>query len=340
MGKSSEPGFAENELLFLAEVARLYYIEDLTQEQIAQRVGGSRSNVSRMLKEARDRGLVEIRINSPLRTVPGLQEELKARLGLRDCLVLDSGGGTRDLDVADTRGRIGALTMRYLQETITDGSVVGVGWSRTVYNGVDERYLRKKRDVTVVQMMGSVGGSIPQLDGISITARLAGALGARAHYLHAPMLVADATVRNGLLRDRNIWRTLKAARQADIIIIGVGAIDRDHGQYLTGYLDDNDLEYIRRSGAVGDSCGAYFARDGSHIPLEMNERSIATEYEDLIRIPKRICASFGPNKALANVGAVRSKLINTLITDEPTAVDMLNLLGEETNLVATEASTS
>ena len=81
MGRRSRVDSSEDGLGLLAEVARLYYIEDLNQEQIAQRVGGSRSNVSRMLREARSRGLVEIRIREPLRTVPRLQEELKTRMG-------------------------------------------------------------------------------------------------------------------------------------------------------------------------------------------------------------------------------------------------------------------
>ena len=66
----------------LAEVAQLYYVGDFTQAEISRRIGTSRSNVSRMLKEAREQGMVEVRIHSPLRTVPGLQEELVSRLGL------------------------------------------------------------------------------------------------------------------------------------------------------------------------------------------------------------------------------------------------------------------
>ena len=119
---------------------------------------------------------------------------------------------------------------------------MGVGWSRTVYRSVNGGYLRKKSDVTVAQLMGSVGDSIPELNGISITARLADALGARAHYLHAPMLVADAVVRNGLLRDPHIKRTLEVARRADTMVVSVGGINRNSGQYRTGYLDDTDLE--------------------------------------------------------------------------------------------------
>ncbi len=341
MGRHNLGGSAEDESLFLSEVARLYYIENLTQQQIARRIGGSRSNVSRVLKEARDRGLVEIRINSPLRTAFDPQQELKARLGLRECLVLSSEDSRgQDTESTDLRGKIGGLTMRYLQENITDGSTVGVGWSRTVYLGLGERGLRKKRAVAVVQLMGSVGGSFPQLDGISITARFAELLGASAHYLHAPMLVSDVSVREGLLRDPNIRQTLETARRTDTMVIGIGAIDRDHGQYLTGYLNDADLEYIQGQGAVGDVCGSYFARDGSRVPLEMNSRTVAISFEDMRHIPNRIGVSFGANKVSANVGAARSGLINVLITDETTAVGMLDLLNDEVALVSMEGDTA
>ena len=129
---------SEDDLKLLAEVARLYYIEDLNQEQIAQRIGGSRSNVSRMLREARSRGLVEIRIRTPLRTVPRLQEELETRMGLRECLVLAS----EDQEPSASGGissavNMAALTARYIQESIADDSILGVGWSRTIYRSVN-----------------------------------------------------------------------------------------------------------------------------------------------------------------------------------------------------------
>ena len=320
----------EEGLLQLAEVAHLYYIKNLTQGHIAGRIGMSRSNVSRMLKEARDRGLVEIRIHAPLTAAGDLEGEIGARLGLRECLVLanprlEAGAST----AADRVGRMSALGARYLQENIADGSVVGVSWSSTVHHVVSSRYLQEKADTSAVQLMGSIGGSIAELDGVSITARLADTLGARAHYLHAPMLVSSTLVRDGLLRDPHIRATLEVARGADTMVVSVGTIDRRSGQYRTGYLDDGDLQSIRARGAVGDICGSYFARDGSPVWLEMNGRTIAIGFEEMRAIPNRVGISGGPGKALANIGAVRAGLLNVLITDEDTAAEMLGILKDE-----------
>ncbi len=330
MTQQRRTALSEDESLLLAEVAQLYYLKDFTQEQIAQRIGVSRSNVSRMLKEAREQGMVEISIHSPLRTAPGLQEKLVERLGLRECLVLaDLDLDSRTFEATDNVSQVAALAARYLQENTDQGDVVGLGWSKSVHYVVRSRFLREKRDVTVVQLMGSIGGSIPELDGIAVTAFLADVWGASAHYLHTPMVVTEAAVRDGLLRDPHIRKTLEVTRQADTIVSSVGTPGREHGQYLTGYLDDADLDYIRAQGAVGDICGTYYARDGSLIPLEMNERSIAIGSEGLLNVPNRIGVSSGPEKPEASIGAAHSDLINVLITDEDTARKMLDILDGE-----------
>ncbi len=315
-------------LLQLAEVAHLYYIKNMTQEHIAERIGMSRSNVSRMLKEARVRGLVEIRIHAPLTAAAGLQEEIGARLGLRECLVLANPKVGSDAG-EDRVGRMSAFGARYLQDRIAPGSIVGVSWSSTVHHVVSSGYLQEKEGASAVQLMGSIGGSIAELDGVSITARLADTLGARAHYLHAPMLVASPLVREGLLKDPHIKATLEVARDADVMVVSVGTINRLSGQYRTGYLDDEDLEHIKDKGAVGDICGSYFARDGSEVPLEMNERTIAIGFDEMRAIPDRIGVSGGPGKAPANIGAARAGLLNVLITDEYTATEMLDILNAE-----------
>ncbi|MCK7483229.1 MAG: hypothetical protein M0C28_43905 [Candidatus Moduliflexus flocculans] len=52
----------------LADVAEMYYLEEKGQAEIARRVGVTRSMVSRMLKEAREKSIVEVRVHRPLRS--------------------------------------------------------------------------------------------------------------------------------------------------------------------------------------------------------------------------------------------------------------------------------
>ena len=113
----------------------------------------------------------------------------------------------------------------------------------------------------------------------------------------------------------------------------IGTANENLGQYRAGYLGDADLEHIREQGAVGEVIGTYFSQEGDIVPLELNERIIGLGSEDLINIPTRVGVSWGGQKALANIGAARSGLINVLVTDEHTAQKMLDTLkGESSNV--------
>jgi DNA-binding transcriptional regulator LsrR (DeoR family) len=61
----------------------------------------------------------------------------------------------------------------------------------------------------------------------------------------------------------------------------------------------------------------------------MHERTIAIGFEEMKGIPNRIGVSSGSHKPLANIGAVRSGLLNVLITDDDTAKSMLDILDDE-----------
>ena len=315
--------------LLLADVAERYYVGDLTQEQIAREIKVSRSNVSRMLKEARERGLVEIRVHHPMRTEPDLAAELSARFSLRECLVLARApDGVRTTDEVTAR-QIGALAARFLDARITAGDVVGVGWGNTVYQVVTSGYLNPKPGGDVAQMMGSMGGSTPDIDGAQVANRLGRALEATVHYLHAPMVVTDPAVREGLMRDHHIRATMAMARRATVMIVSVGAISERSGLYRAGYMDDADLEVLRGHGAAGDLCGTYYGRDGKPRDLEISGRIMAVDGDVMRGIALRVGVSWGTQKALANLGAVRSGLLNVLITDEVAARAMLRLVRDE-----------
>lgn len=326
---------SQDDELQLADVAQQYYLDDLTQEQIARRVGVSRSNISRMLKEARERGIVEIRVHHPLRTVAALQDALCAALPLQECLVLagvSGNGRSANGSVADpplVAQQLGALAARYLDERIQDGAIVGVGWGSTVYSVVTSGYFHPRRGISVVQLMGSVGGATPDIDGGQVASRLGRALGGKVYYLQAPMVVTDPGVRAGLLRDQHIRKTLEMARRADILLFSVGAVTQASGLYRAGYLTDADLEYIQGQGAVGDICGTYFRQDGSPCSLELEERTIAVGGDVMRKAPLRAGVGWGPAKALPSIGAIRAGLINALVTEEECAREILAILARE-----------
>jgi len=200
----------------LTRVASLYYEENLTQAEIARRIGTSRSTVSRLLQEAREAGWVEIIIHHRWKTVPAVEQELVARFGLRGARVL--AGEDRQHDEL-LRG-LGMLAAEYLDGLIQNGHILGISWGTAIYNTVQALRPRRKVSVTVVQMIGAVGRGEPLIDGPDLARSLAHVYGGEYRCLHAPLVVEDARIKEALLQEPHIRETLALARQADVALVG------------------------------------------------------------------------------------------------------------------------
>ncbi len=314
-----------DDVSLLTEVASLYYEENYTQEQIAKVIGVSRSGVSRLLTRSRELGLVDIHVHHPLRTSAPLRDELKQRFGLQDAQVLlSSSPGEPVLP------RVGALAARYIDRRIqglitstTKASrTIGVSWGTSIFETLKALRPRRRFPLTIVQLMGSIDTSsgpdaIPDINGPEIARQFANAYGGCYYYLHAPLLVPDTIVRDGLLKERSLRRSFQLMEQMSIALVGIGAASPEvSGLFRAGYLAENELQAIQSQGAVGDICGCYFNIHGQVCATEMLSRTIAVSFETLRKVPLVIAVASGVAKAEAILGALRSGVVNVLISDE------------------------
>ncbi len=86
---ASAPSHTDQDLMI--EAATLYYEEQLTQAEIGQRLATSRSTVSRLLRDARAQGVVQVTIHHPWARHSQLEARLRTTFGLRDARVLRAG---------------------------------------------------------------------------------------------------------------------------------------------------------------------------------------------------------------------------------------------------------
>jgi len=312
----------DNRLKLLAEVATLYYEDGLTQQEIANRLGISRSNISRLLAEARRKGVVEIRINYPWQTSPSLQSALMDRFALRVARVLKTEG----YDYRWTLRGLGALAARYLEGILRDGTILAISWGTAVYAVVNALRPTKKMDIEVVQMIGAVGSGDPLIDGPELARMLADAFGGRYRYLHAPLIVESAEVQRAFLNEQRISETLQLARKADIALVGIGSVEPSISSLIrAGYIDERELATIRQKGAVGDICARQFDIHGRVLDIELNRRVVGIDIESLKKIRCVIGVAGGILKAPAILGALRGEIIDVLVTDEEAAREVLRL---------------
>lgn len=310
----------------LSEIADLYYNEGLSQQEIAERVQMSRPSISRLLLEARDNNIVEIRINHPIPTAPALEEELTKRFPLKSAHILERGISTDD-DSFRNLGRLGAETLyKYLQ----DDMILGLSWGTTVHVVVEELRPRRLPNVKVVQLMGGVGAPYSSIDGPEQVRQSGAMLGAQHYYLNAPMLVDSPDVATALREDHSIKEVLELARQTDVALVGIGSIIPEIStQFHSGYITHDNLRELSREGAIGAICTSFFSIDGEHVTAAWcADCAISISWNELIKIPTLIGVAGGKQKASAILGAVRSGVVDVLVTDDPTAQKMLRLDSE------------
>jgi DNA-binding transcriptional regulator LsrR (DeoR family) len=308
----------------MAKVADLYYLRDLTQQEIADRLGLSRPTVSRLLQRARAEGVVRIEVNPPEESHHDLARELEERFGLREAVVVTGRSESPTL----TRRALGQAGARYLDRCLKGREVVGVSWGTTLNEVVHHVRPRPLR-TTVVPLVGGAGQVAPGVHANDLARRLAQAHGGEVHLLHAPAVVASPEVQEALCSDPGIRRALDLARRAQVALVGVGALVPSSTLVQSGYFSVRELAALRERGAVGDVCTRPYTRDGLPVDEALQRRIVAVQFEDLRRIPTGVAVAGGLEKAEAILGLLRGDLVDVLVTDHLAARAVLRSLRAE-----------
>lgn len=310
---------------FLAEMARAYYESNLTQEQVAAQFGISRSQVSRYLTEARDSGVVQIRIVAPHSREDAVEMSLRARFPhLRDVVVASAFSSSE----GTIRPTVARATARLMDRLVKPGMTIAMGAGRTLAATVDLLVRRPIQNVTVVQAMGNAGHEGLDIDYHAVAQRTAATFDGRALQINAPAILgptvraADLEASNPSIRD-----SLEQARRADLYVLGIGSITGDQIYVNTGLITPAELDALGRAGAVGDLCGNFYDIAGRPIAGPFADRVVGIRLADLRRAPISLAAGGGPEKVAAITGALEGRFINALATDEHTARGVLELAG-------------
>jgi deoxyribonucleoside regulator len=302
----------------LFRICYLYYREEKTQEEISSIFGLSRFKVNRLLKEARSRGLVTIRINDPLEKLTEMEVELTKRFGLKEAIVVRTNGfsGKSPLE------QIGEAGGQYVRHIIRGYRVLGISWGRTLYHLVKNVEPVEVEDLAVVQVSGGLG-TIEGTDTNMLTMMLSQRLGGTAYVIQAPVIVKNLGIRETFLRESKIREALAKAKEADLAVLGIGIVDRDGGLWKAGFLNHTDEARLKKAGAVGAICGHFYDSRGQMCSSDLKDRIIGLTLDELKRVRHKIGVATGPEKSGAILGALRGSLLNVLITDEETAERVL-----------------
>jgi DNA-binding transcriptional regulator LsrR (DeoR family) len=306
----------------LADVAEMYYLEEKNQAEIAKTIGVTRSMISRMLTEARESGIVDIRIQRPLHSDSDLESRLKEEFDLMDVCVVISSHRTGER-LTRILGNAGAkLLARFLAPQKT----LGLAWGTSISATVDAFETTDLLPVKVVQLVGAMGAHNMEYDGHDLVARITEKIGGEAFYLNAPYLCQNSEMAKSLLETKSIMEAISVGKKTDVALLGVGTTSPEYSSfYLAGYVTHRELDELRKAGAVGDVCGLHFDINGQPACDDFCDRLVSIRRQDLLSIPVRLGVAGGEGKAEAILGALRSKYVNVLVTDSAIARKVLEM---------------
>lgn len=312
------------------QAASRYYVQGETMQSIARHLGLSRSSVSRLLKTARESGLVRISLADHSGSQSPAAKAITDAFGVRVHMIAvkDSANEYVRFD------QVARLAGRLITDAVDDNMMIGAAWGVTLSNVVRHLGHRSLVGATVAQMNG---GANPRSTGIPYIGEILESIGeafdARVIHFPVPAFFDFAETKQAMWRERSVKFVLGHLAQLDLAIFGVGS---PHGAvpshvYTAGYLDGDDLNNLRVQGVVGDVCTVMLREDGSWEGIDYNERATGLTPPQLKQIPRRICVVGDPQRAPAVLGALRAGVITDLVVDEGTARLVLNRIVDQSH---------
>jgi DNA-binding transcriptional regulator LsrR (DeoR family) len=300
----------------VARVVWYYYVGNLTQQEIADRLGLTRLRVNRIIGQARADGTVRVDLRVPLVDCVALGAQLAERFGLKAASVVPAMD-----DTPEQRRVIGEEVGLMLDRILREGIGVGIGWGRTLRASLARLPRRALPRSFVVSLMGGLtrGSGINTFE---VSTQFAEALQAECWYLAAPLYCPSAESREELLSHEDLADVMRRAREVGVALVTCGDLS-DNSLIASMQAVRDHRDALRAAGAVGDMLGSFIDEGGRVVDHELNRRVVALSPEELRAVPDSILASGGLNKVQIIRGILEGHYVNRIVTDEACARALL-----------------
>lgn len=302
--------------------AWLYFMEGLTQAEIARRLGTTRLRINRVLGDARRNGLVGITLNSRLASCVALEQELARDFGLDAAVIVP----TPD-DEEQIPSLLGRAVAQFVGEHLAQHRVrgFGIGWGRTLREMTQHLPPGRHPDICVNSMMGGLTRGL-EINTFDIVSDLARRLNSECQYLAAPIYASSPRSRDTIIAQDVFRDAFRRIESNELAVLSIGDVSRRSMLVRYGLPEDVGVRELRAAGAVGDIIGQFIDAHGRAIDHPLNRRAIALPLEHLSREKTTVVfAAGGAHKARAIAAVLRGRYGSVLVSDEKTAREAARL---------------
>ncbi|MEY3326579.1 MAG: hypothetical protein RLZZ212_511 [Actinomycetota bacterium] len=302
----------------IVKVARMYYEQNMSQDQIARSLITSRSNISRILSVAKKRGIVEIKINESTKRETDIEEMLISRFGLRAALVAKVPRSTSDYKA------VGQLAVQSFLNHLKPRVRVAISWGRSIQAMIDALDNENRPDLTFIPLMGGMTSIPSSYSGETLIRSLAEKFNADYQILHAPTIVQSPDIKLALMKEPSVAAVIDSARNADVAFVGIGSRGANSSIHIlqsAGINEKDNPDFYSKW--AGDLAGRFFDRDGKSISKQLDSRTVGLELSEISKMKRVVGVAAGDEKTEGILAALRGGLISELVTSSNCALKLL-----------------
>lgn len=260
----------------MLRLARLYYVEGVSQNQLAKREGISKTTVSRMLALARENGFVTITVNDGLRDASALANQLNELYPDAEFTVVP----TSQNDRSEILDKVATSAAVYLDNLVKNGDIIGFGSSKVLSMIAKHLTPKSVRDVVVLSLTGIIANPECETFTYETGVKLAKAYQTNANFLPLPIIFDHMTSKTSVEKESLIRYLEKLGRLANIALLSLDSIEDSPFLNQMGYFKDDQIEAITAN-AVGEVLGHFIDQNGNVVDSALDERVVTTPLNNL-----------------------------------------------------------
>jgi len=311
----------KNNNYLIAQICRMHYLENLSQDEVSRSLRLSKSAISRLIKEGKDKGIITFHIKDFEGRLNSLEARIEKYFKLKEAVVVSDEGLISEESIKKKVAKSAAIL---LQRRIRKNDVIAVSWGTSLAELAKALDPPVNLNVEIVPLLGGIDVTGKNIHSNEIAREMSEAFRGKYYVMNAPVFVSNNKIKEAFEKEKNIEAVINKAKSADIALVGIGTSKKSSTMIKRGYFSFEEFSKLTCKGVIGDICTNFYNIRGDIIKTCFHNKMIGAGYEELKNIPTVIGVASGEDKKEAILGALRTGLVNIIVINKGVAEYLLN----------------
>lgn len=300
----------------LASIAHDFYLSKLNIADISQKYDLSRYLIAKALEDARNRGIVKIKISRGIKRNQVLEREFQKNFGLKEAFIVENSGSHDENSEA-----VVSFAAKQIETYLKQAKIAGISWGATMHGVINDFFEQDLEHLYFVQLLGQPINSNRRKNPLAQDA--AEKLHSHSLSLPTPLYILDSKILPALKQEPYFKVINNRYHNLDLLFTGLGTFQSfKANQFLQKNYGPKLFKDVPDSDVAGMIMGRPYNIEGKFIP-GFEQHICGISMKDIMKTPIRFCVVRNRFKSEALLGALRSGIITHLVTNDAIAQRVL-----------------